>query len=134
VIEQAVVKANSAGSMYECLLQLIGGVVLLGTPHQGSKAQKWGSIMARLASVFECGESGLMDEVDEKSMKMVDLVSDFGKIMIRLKLWQANAVICFCENLRTTYVERVIQAGPWLQRHTSTMVRLAGTAGFPSRD
>ena|SRR2546423_6942480 len=36
VTEQAVVKASSAGSMYEYLAQLIGGVVLFGTPHQGS--------------------------------------------------------------------------------------------------
>lgn len=125
MIEQAVVKANSAGDVYEHLVQLIGGVILLGTPHQGSKTQKWGSIVARLASMIECGETVLMEEVDETSMKMVDMVSDFGKIMIRLKLWQANSVICFCENLPTTYVDRVFQARPWMRRKTSRMVRSA---------
>ena len=52
VIEQAVVQANSAGGRYEYLVKLIGGVILLGTPHRGSGSQKWGLIVANLKASF----------------------------------------------------------------------------------
>jgi len=122
VIEQAVVKANSAGSAYERLVHLIGGVVLLGTPHQGSKSQKWGAILARMASLIECGETVLMDEVDEKSMKIFDMVSKFMQIMIRIDLARTYAAMCFCENLPTNYLRRVERVGSWIEDHTSAMV------------
>ena len=122
MIEQAVVRANSAGSRYEYLVKLIGGVVLLGTPHEGSKLQKWGSIMANLANMVEYGENVLMTEVNGKSMKIFDLISEFKKIMIRMDL--ANtAVICFYENRPTSYLSRVLKTGQWIQRKTASMVR-----------
>ncbi|KAL9065770.1 MAG: hypothetical protein Q9161_007995 [Pseudevernia consocians] len=121
VIEQAVVQANSAGSTYEYLVKLIGGIVLLGTPHQGSKSQKWGSIMASLANLIDYGETGLMKEVDEKSMKIFDLISEFKRIMIGMDLAK-TAVICFYENLPTNYLTRVMDTGLWIQRQTSSMI------------
>jgi hypothetical protein len=124
VIEQAVVKANSAGSAYEYLINLIGGVLLLGTPHQGSKTQKWGAILARLASLVECGETVLVDEVDEKSMKIFDLVFEFMQIMIRTDLARTNAAMCFCENCPTDYVRRWVKGGAWIRDRISTMVRV----------
>ena len=123
VIEQALVQANSTGGRYEYLVKLVGGVVLLGTPHQGLKSQKWGSIIANLANLIDCGEIGLMKEVDEKSMKIFDLISDFKKIMIRMDLAK-TAVICFYENLPTNYLSRVIKTGPWFQKQISSMVRI----------
>lgn len=123
VIEQAVVQANSAGGRYEYLVKLIGGVVLLGTPHQGSKSQKWGSIVANLARLIDYGETGLMEEVDEKSMKIFDLISEFKRIMISIDLAK-TAVICFYENHPTSYLSRVIKTGPWLQGQTSSVVRI----------
>ena len=124
VIEQAVVQANSAGGRYEYLVRLIGGIVFLGTPHQGSKSQGWGSIVANLANLFDYGESGLMKEVDEKSMKIFDLVSEFKKIMISTDLAK-SAVICFYENRPTNYLQRVINTGQWIRRYTSSMVRIS---------
>ena len=123
VIEQAVVHANSVGGRYEYLVRLIGGIIFLGTPHQGSKPQKWGLIVANLANLIDYGESGLMKEVDEKSMKIFDLVSEFNKIMISTDLAK-SAVICFYENRPTNYLQRVIKTGQWIQRHTSSMVRI----------
>lgn len=123
MIEQAVVRANSAGGRYEYLVKLIGGIVLLGTPHQGSKSQKWGSILVNLASLVDYGESGLMKEVDEKSMKIFDLVSEFKRIMISLDLAK-TAVICFYENRPTNYMSRVLNTGQYIQRHTSSIVRI----------
>ena len=124
MIEQAVVQAQLVGSRYEYLVKLIGGVVLLGTPHQGSQSQKWGSIVGHLASLVDYGETALMKEVDEKSMKIFDLVSEFKKIMISLDLAK-TAVLCFYENLPTNYLSRVIKTGEWLKRQTSSMVRMS---------
>ena len=122
MIEQAVVQANSAGGRYEYLVKLIGGVVLLGTPHQGSKLQHWGSIMANLAKLMDYGETELMKEVDEKSMKMFDLMSEFKKIMISMDLAK-TATICFYENCPTDYVSRVIKISRHFQKKTSSIVR-----------
>lgn len=124
MIEQAVVQAQSAGSRYEYIVKLICGVVLLGTPHQGSKSQTWGSIVANLANLIDYGETGLMKEVDEKSMKIFDLISEFKRIMISMDLAK-TAVICFYENLPTSHLSRVIKTGSWFQGHTSSMVRMS---------
>jgi len=111
VIEQAVVKANSAGSVYEYLVNLIGGVILLGTPHKGSKSQKWGAILAKAASLTGRSEMSLLKDVDEKSMKLFDLVHQFMQIMILTDLAKTHAVVCFCENLPTDYLKRVLDLG-----------------------
>lgn len=125
MIEQAIVTANSAGSMYEYLVQLVGGIVLLGTPHRGSKMQEWGAILARLGSLMDCGETVLMNEVDEKSMKMFDMVFEFMQIMIRTDLARTNAAVCFYENLPTNYSQRVGRMGSWIKEQTSAMVRVS---------
>ena len=124
VIEHAIVQANSGGGRYAYLVKLTGGVLLLGTPHQGSKLQKWGSIIANLANLMDHGEPGLMNEVDEKSMRIFDLVSEFKRIMISTDLAK-TAVICFYENRPTDYLSRVSKAGQWLQKQTSSMVRIS---------
>jgi hypothetical protein len=82
VIEQAVVKANSTGSACSQLVDILSGDVLLGTPRQGSKAQNSGLILACLASLMEQGETRLVKKVDEKSEEILDMVSDFQRIMI----------------------------------------------------
>ena len=122
VIEQAVVKANSAGGRYEPLIKLLGGVVLLGTPHRGSKLQKWGSIIANMARLIDYGETNLMEELEEKSTKILDMISEFMSIMIRTDLAK-RAVICFFENLQTDYSSRVAR-GWGLQGKASAMVRI----------
>jgi pimeloyl-ACP methyl ester carboxylesterase len=121
IVEQAVVKANSSSNMYRYIVELIGGVVFLGTPHRGSKSQKWGSILAHLAKLIELGETTLMADVDEKSTKIFDLVFEFMRVMIRLDLVWNNAAMCFCENLPTNYLRRVVRIG--FEKQMSSMVR-----------
>ena len=115
-------KANSAGGRYEPLIKLLGGIVLLGTPHQGSKLQKWGSIIANMARLMDYGETVLMDELEKKSTKILDMISEFMKIMIRMDLAK-KAVICFFENMQTDYSKRVAR-GRWLPGKASAMVRI----------
>ena len=115
-------KANSAGGRYEPLVKLLGGVVLLGTPHRGSKLQKWGSIIANMARLIDYGETNLMEELEEKSMKILDMISEFMSIMIRTDLAK-RAVICFFENVQTDYSSRVAR-GWRLHGKASAMVRI----------
>lgn len=122
VIEQAVVNASSAGSMYRPLVDVLGGVILLGTPHQGSKVQKWASIVANLASLIECGQTVLMDEVDEKSMSIFDLVWKFTEVAIQTGLARSRAAMCFYENLPTDYSRRVGILGGLVGHATASMV------------
>jgi hypothetical protein len=116
--------ANSSGSLYSVLLAQLGGVILLGTPHQGSKSQRWGAIVARLAQMVEYGETVLLDEADEKSMKIFDLVFEFMQIMIRTDLARTHAVMCFCENSVTNYLRRFGTAAGLLGNQISAMVCL----------
>lgn len=116
------VKAASAGNPYEYLVNRIGGVILLGTPHQGSKTQKWGSVLANLAQLVEYGETDLMKDVDEKSMKIFDLIYEFMQIMIRTDLAKAHAVICFCENTPTDYLRRFFRLGGLVREKISSIV------------
>lgn len=120
VIEQAIVMASSVASPYVRLLDYLGGVILFGTPHKGSKLQKWGAIMAQLAQMIEYGETILMDDVDEHSMKIFDLRFDFMQIVIRTGL--AEAIVCFCENRPTNYLRRTGPLGGLLRDRVSVLV------------
>lgn len=122
MIEQAVVTASSMASPYANLMTLLAGVVLLGTPHAGSKMQKWGSMLARLASMVEMGEPILMQDVDEKSMKIFDLVYDFMQVVVRTGLGKDDAVVCFYENMPTNYLQRYGISGNWVGKTVSSMV------------
>lgn len=77
VIEQAIVEASLSGHEHEPLCDLVGGIILLGTPHQRSKMQERGSTIAKLASLSDLGEMNMMDVVDQKSMTTFDLVFSF---------------------------------------------------------
>lgn len=114
--------ACSVTSPYAELINVIGGVLLLGTPHMGSKMQKWGSIISHLASMIELGEPMLIDEVDEKSMKIFDLVYEFMEVVVRTNLGKEDAVVCFYENMPTDYLQRYGYLGEWIGKTVSSMV------------
>jgi len=123
VIEQAITKANSAGDAYEYLINSLGGILLLGVPHRGSKTQQLGNILANITQVFGCGETVMLDDTGVRSMKIFDMVDAFMQIMIRKDLAKNNAAICFYENTPTGYTRRFLDLGRWFQIHTSSMVR-----------
>ena len=70
----------------------------------------------------EYGETVLMDDVDENSIKIFDLVCDFTRIMIQTDLARTLAVVCFYENRPTNYMRRVGGVGILLGESASTMV------------
>jgi len=122
VIEQVIVNASLGRSGYERLHDLVGGIILLGTPHQGSKMQEWGSIVAKLASLGDFGETALMDVVDQSSMTTFDLVFNFMQVMIQMDTAKHKAVMCFYENLPTNYLRKTDISGRWIDNHTSSIV------------
>jgi len=122
VIEQAVVTARLTGSLYEPLVDMIGGIILLGTPHQGSDMQKWGSLLARLADMIEMGESTMLEDVAKGSFKTFDMQHVFMQIMTVTRLAETHAAVCFYENLPTNYLARYGMGG-LLGINSSSMVR-----------
>jgi len=126
VIEQAIVIANSAGGPYEYLINSLGGVLLLGVPHRGSKTQSLGSVLANVAKVFGCGETVMMDDVSVQSMKIFDVVHAFMQIVIRKDLAKHGAVICFYENTPTDYLRRAMDLGRLVSNQTSHIVSFLG--------
>jgi hypothetical protein len=107
VIQKAVVSASIDGGRFQYLVDSVAGIILLGTPNRGSGAQKIGSIISRAAEAISYGQSGgPMMDVDENSMEINDLTSDFTKIAIRKDLVKTEAVVCFYENKRTDFGRR----------------------------
>ena len=123
VIEQAVVTARLSGSLYEPLIDMIGGIILLGTPHQGSDMQKWGEILARMAGMIEIGQTTMLEDVGTTSFKTFDMQHIFMQIMTVTRLAESRAVVCFYENLPTNYLERYGMLGGLIGTRTSSVVR-----------
>ncbi|KAK0510326.1 hypothetical protein JMJ35_007720 [Cladonia borealis] len=93
VIEQSLVSANSHKGSFEHLALSTVGIVFLGTPHRGTKAAKWGSVVATSAKALGFG-------TEDKSSR--DLLYEFT-------LWANRAsltLICFFEQHRTDYGKR----------------------------
>lgn len=97
--------ANCHENGYQTLANAIGGIILLGTPHRGSPAQPIGSIIAKAAEALGYGESTLMMDVKD-SMDIHDLVNKFTKIVIRNRIAETGAIVCFFENKKTNYGHR----------------------------
>lgn len=98
--------ANCHENRYQTIADVIGGIILLGTPHRGSPAQPIGSIIARAAEALGYGESTLMMDVKEDSKEIHDLVNKFTKIVIRNRIAETGAIVCFFENQKTDYSRR----------------------------
>ena len=122
MIEQAVVAARVTGSLYEPLIDMIGGIILLGTPHQGSDMQKWGAILARMTGMIEMGQTTMLEDVGRGSFKTSDMQHLFMETMIVTRLAETRAAICFYENLLTDYLARYGMGG-LLGTNSSSMVR-----------
>ncbi len=117
VIEKAIVRASVQKSTFQHLVDLVGGIVLFGTPHQGSKTQPWGSVIARAAQTIHLGESGLLMEVAEENMEIEDMVNDFARIMMQKG---PETVLVFFENQKSNYGRRVLSWLKWEELVCST--------------
>ena len=84
------------------------GIVFLGTPHRGTKAANWGSIIATSAKALGFGtEDSILKDLQEGSEGSRDLLYEFT-------LWANRAsttLICFFEQHHTDYGKRL--GGRW---------------------
>jgi len=108
VVEKAIIRMTTGSADLRELSVWICGVVLLGTPHRGSKAQKWGAILARVAAAIGYGRSGgPMDDVSEDSSETRDLVDAFVVFMREAGLSGANACVSLSETKTSDYGKRI---------------------------
>ena len=95
--------ANSHGGSFHDLALSTVGIVFLGTPHRGTKAAKWGSIVATSAKALGFGtEDSILKDLQEDSESSRDLLYDFT-------LWANRAsirLVCFFEQHETDYGKR----------------------------
>ena len=104
------VSANSQGDSFHYLALSTVGVVFLGTPHRGSKAAKWGDIVAKTAKALGLGsEDSILKDIREDSEHSRDLLYEFT-------LWAKRAsltLICFFEQHKTDYAKRYGYGMTW---------------------
>jgi hypothetical protein len=81
------------------------GVIFLGTPHRGSKAAKWGALIASVAGTFVSTEERILDDLQEQSGTLTDRLYEFSSWLFS----ESVPVVCYYEKLRTDYSTR---AGP----------------------
>ncbi|KAF3000472.1 hypothetical protein E8E14_000812 [Neopestalotiopsis sp. 37M] len=80
------------------IIQSLAGIVFLGTPHRGSRAQSPASIIATIASTLGLGEkSSLLTAVQQDSEMLQDLVQDFTRTVNR----NSVPLFCFFEQLKS---------------------------------
>ena len=98
------VSANTYEGSFHYLTLSTVGIVFLGTPHRGTNAATWGSIVATSAKVLGFGtEDSIMKDLREDSETSRDLLYEFT-------LWANRAlltVLCFFEQHETDYGERI---------------------------
>ena len=96
------VTANSHIGFENLALSTVG-IVFLGTPHRGTKAAKWGSVVATSAKALGFGkEDSILKDLQEDLESSTDLLYEFT-------LWANRAsltLICFFEQHETDYGKR----------------------------
>jgi hypothetical protein len=79
------------------------GVIFLGTPHRGTKASKWGEMIAFSAKQFGWStESEILNDLREDSKILSDLLQEFTLWLFRMSV----STVCFFEQHETDYGKR----------------------------
>ncbi|OBT96330.1 hypothetical protein VE01_05778 [Pseudogymnoascus verrucosus] len=104
LIEQAIISARLHPE-YKHIVGSTVGVIFLGTPHRGSKAAKWGALIASVAGTFVSTEERILDDLQEQSGTLTDRLYEFSSWLFS----ESVPVVCYYEKLRTDYSTR---AGP----------------------
>ncbi|KAF7511786.1 hypothetical protein GJ744_003517 [Endocarpon pusillum] len=110
VIEQALVNALVHEGPFLYLAISTVGVVFLGTPHRGTKAAKWGELIAKTGSAFGYStESRILQDLDRYSETLTNLLHTFSLWLFRFSV----PTVCFFEQHKTNYGKRVAGLMSW---------------------
>jgi hypothetical protein len=125
VLEQAIVQAAStSNALGSGLLEVICGIIFLGTPHAGSDMTRFGLMVANAAHILDHGQSELLADVAPSSWKVWDMVASFIQTINKIGLNNDNEVVCFFENTPTDYTARLPVLGRSLPKLFGGMVSL----------
>jgi hypothetical protein len=79
------------------------GVIFLGTPHRGSRAATWGSLIASLAPPGFATEDRILKDLEEQQGTLTDRLRDFSNWLFS----ESVPVVCCFEQLMTNYSSRM---------------------------
>jgi hypothetical protein len=95
--------ANTRGDSFQYLAMATVGVIFLGTPHRGTKASKWGELVALSAKKLGWStESAILKDLREDSETLGDLLYEFTLWLFRTSV----PTVCFFEQHETDYGKR----------------------------
>ena len=85
---QALIIAHERQNVYGKLLPFVKGVMFMGTPHRGSDAAYWGTILGRLADIpFVTGiRNDLLRDLAPKSTVLGNICDQFVERAIPLQI------------------------------------------------
>ena len=90
------------------IVDCIAGILFLGTPFRGSKAQTYAKIIGSIFSYMERGNAKIYDLTEPKSQEQRDQLNNFVRIVNR----QAIPICCFYEKHKSD-LARIIKASPF---------------------
>lgn len=77
-LEPALITAHNKRTAYSGILEQTAGLVFMGTPHRGSDAAKWASMLKESLSIFGLGPTtNLLSDLKQQSRTLMQINSDF---------------------------------------------------------
>lgn len=103
VIEQSMVSANNHHGYFQYLALSTVGIIFLGTPHRGTRAARWGDVVARTGNLLGLGsETSILRDLQADSKNLRDLLYEFTLWANRARL----SLVCYFEQYATDYGKR----------------------------
>jgi hypothetical protein len=100
---KALVSANESGGKFEYITTSTVGIVFLGTPHRGTKAARWGELIAMSGNWLGLGsEKSILQDLQLYSDPLKDLIYRFTLWLFRYSV----PTVCFFEQNKTDYGEK----------------------------
>ncbi|KAL8882048.1 MAG: hypothetical protein Q9198_000878 [Flavoplaca austrocitrina] len=129
-LRMALIMAKLHDGDFPGVIQSAAGIVFRGTLHRGSPSQSKASIIATVASAFNCGEkSSLLRAVEKDSEMLQDLLHDFTRTVDTA----AIPIFCFFEQNKSDISKILKPKGSHLPAYRELIVdETSGcTDGFP---
>jgi len=77
-LNQALITAHNKRTVYSGILEQTAGLIFMGTPHRGSDAAKWASMLKESLSIFGFGPTThLASDLKRQSRTLMQINSDF---------------------------------------------------------